>query len=580
MGKGEIIMSDFNTVSTTKKPLDPVKRVKYTMGLVLGVDDFEQEQLYLMERDRLHHRALHGYGTVNGLEVSVRDDSGNPMVMVSPGMAVNPRGESICIPENQCAVINDWLKEHQQEVLEHLGSPPPGDSLSLYVVLCYRECETDKVPIPGAPCRSQDDTMAPSRIADHFELYLKLGPPAQLEEEVVKAFGNLLRRIEITDGPYTYLTPEQMQDLVRDLYKEIGSPPELSPPEETSPPGSGDNLYLHPDEAADILREGFRVWVTEVRPKILEKGRICGELPDEACVLLAQLDVNLEISEEILHVDTADPGILIIEDNRPILLHTRLLQEWLLCRSMGTAASGGVTQHSDLNGLDQDDHKIYLLANGTRALTGNWSAGNNKITTLAEASANGDAVRFEQAVKVGDKAGGDLDGTYPGPTVIGLQNRLVSDVNPQPDEVLTWDGSQWIPKPVTPAEKVILPLVTITPIAAAQFNLWFHLDAPGNRAAVGEYSDGCIEIVQEAETAPFYVRKLDITDNSKKGRNVWELKTNQTRNQLLRFRFDLSKIIMEGGDPLKKYAQDSNIGFVGQDSKNVVTVFVRVQLER
>lgn len=572
-------MSDFNTISTTKKPLDPTKRVKYTMGLVLGVDDFEQEQLYLMERDRLHHRALHGYGTINGLEVSIRDDPGNPMVMVSPGMAVNPRGETICVPENQCAVINDWLTEHQQEVLEYLGSPPSGDLLSLYVVLCYRECETDKVPIPGAPCRSRDDTMAPSRIADHFELSLKLGPPAQLEEEVVRAFGNLLRRIEITDGPYTYLTPEQMQDLVRDLYKEIGSPPEFSPPVETSPPGSGDKLYLHPDEAAEILREGFRVWVTEVRPKILEKGRICGELPDEACVLLAQVDVNIEISEEILHVTPASPEILIIEDNRPILLHTRLLQEWLLCRSMGTAASSGVTQHSDLNGLDQDDHKIYLLANGTRALTGNWSTGNNKITNLAEATANGDAVRFEQAIKVGDAASGDLDENYPAPSVIGLQKRPVADVAPNNNDVLTWNGTLWTPGPIEVPDKIVLPFVTIAPLGERQYELWFNIDAPGNIPQIAELSSAPnanqIIIYRETNTGTFRARISPnyIGIQPTTFRNVFNIALRQ-ESRHMRFVFNLSNIYLTNGDTLNKYALDSGINFIGKNGDEV-TVFVR-----
>ena len=42
--------------------LDPDKRVKYSLGLVLGVDEFEQEQHYLLGRGRQHNRALHGYG--------------------------------------------------------------------------------------------------------------------------------------------------------------------------------------------------------------------------------------------------------------------------------------------------------------------------------------------------------------------------------------------------------------------------------------------------------------------------------------------------------------------------------------
>ncbi|MBK8657682.1 MAG: collagen-like protein [Bacteroidetes bacterium] len=42
-------------------------------------------------------------------------------------------------------------------------------------------------------------------------------------------------------------------------------------------------------------------------------------------------------------------------------------------------------------------------------------------------------------------AGGDLQGTYPNPTVIRIQGDSVSSVNPNPGEILMWNGTAYVP---------------------------------------------------------------------------------------------------------------------------------------
>lgn len=64
---------------------------------------------------------------------------------------------------------------------------------------------------------------------------------------------------------------------------------------------------------------------------------------------------------------------------------------------------------------------------------------------VAPTTANGDAVPFEQAVKSGDVAGGDLSGTYPALSVARLQNIAVSAAAPSKGQLLAFDGQAWTP---------------------------------------------------------------------------------------------------------------------------------------
>ena len=50
--------------------LSPDLRVFYHYGMVLGLDEFLEEQTHNLGLDYHHERALHGYGTVYGLHVT------------------------------------------------------------------------------------------------------------------------------------------------------------------------------------------------------------------------------------------------------------------------------------------------------------------------------------------------------------------------------------------------------------------------------------------------------------------------------------------------------------------------------
>ena len=377
-------MSEFTTYYPEAIKLEPHKRVNYVHGLVLGVDEFLQEEYYLLEKNRLHHRALHGYGTVYGLAVEVNETEGGHQILVRSGMAVSPKGQEICVPSDQCALLNEWLLQHRDEIESTYGSPPAGQ-ISLYLVLCYRQCLTDRVPIPSGPCQSLEETSAPSRVSDDFILKLTTIPPEHSEDNTTRDLFDLLGQIVITDAS-PGLNQEELNQLVRDLAG-LASPP-LS-----SPPGS---YTLHPDNAQSYLRNAFRVWVTEVRPHLVGIGACGGTDQFEACVQLARLKFAVNLTA--LGYEPVAP-ITLDQSSRPYLLSSRFVQEVLLSKLPEASSGGGVIAHSALSGLAVgDDHPQYLLADGSKSLSGNLNAANRKLTNLRDATAGRDALNLRTAM--------------------------------------------------------------------------------------------------------------------------------------------------------------------------------------
>ncbi len=76
-------------------------RNNYFTGRLLDAADFETEQRYGLERQRRHNRHLHGWGVVEGLDVAVEDGTSpnKAKITVSPGFALTPEGDEICVAE-------------------------------------------------------------------------------------------------------------------------------------------------------------------------------------------------------------------------------------------------------------------------------------------------------------------------------------------------------------------------------------------------------------------------------------------------------------------------------------------------
>jgi len=286
----------------------------------------------------------------------------------------------------------------------------------------------------------------------------------------VRAFGDLLRRIQITtaSGPDTLLTVAEMERQVRAL-EAPGSP--LGSPVTAS---SG-SLLLHPEDAAAVLRAGFRVWVTEVRPTFLPAG--CGT-PADACVLLSRLDFALTPSGT---VDPApSPPITTSNDDRPCLVPTRLLQETLL---------GGLAELAEVVGSPLD-----LLGGGLRGDVVE-AAGSTVVQALQTVPlaptrpTDGQVLTFAAAQSRWQPTlpvlSGDVAGMLGGTNAVTVQRLRNVSVNPTPPQVnqtlmAVPDGAGgvlWAPSPYSLAAAGYVPLGAAPPAGTTVNGL--ACDTPG-----------------------------------------------------------------------------------------------------
>lgn len=540
-------MSGFAPSGAGTIGLDPNKRVNYQLGLVLGEDEFRQDQLHHRERDHRATRALHGYGTVSGLGLAVDEATGQ--IHVRPGLAVDAAGRLICVPVEYCASLGGWVQDQAAD--DPSGGVPP--ALSVYVVLCWTECTTDDVPIPADSCLSAEDSRAASRILDSFELRLSLEAPAIV-------------------GEVAPTSSDSLADLVDELHGLLdvsgGSPPDMA-------------------GVAGLLRD----WAVDRRPEVIA-DEACLPAPADPCVLLGRVDIELEDGPSGIAVTAAS----VDDADRPILVSTRLLQEALfavgsdqvvpdhqhtlsglgdvdlgsgptandILRFDGTdwiavaEAAGGTGDHGALTGLGDDDHPQYLRTDGGRALAGDLSAGGNRLTDLPPSNATGQPIVQRQA------AGGDLREEYPDPRLGAIQGTPLDARTPNERDVLLHRRGEWVS-----GRPWILPFVTIQPMRDRNYALWFNLDAPTNDAEVKGIDAGLV-VHRETDTGSF-LRRVGPESVNQIIRNVFLVAVREDTTPL-RFTFELENIALSSGATVREWADEFGIWFVGQSGSRGETV--------
>jgi hypothetical protein len=549
-------MEKFTSRVASVEPIaDTSKHVNYSYGMVLGVDDFTQEFAYHSGRDQWMMRDAVGYGTLSGLAVTVVRDGADTEIRVSPGAALTPRGQLVCVSPTQCANVNKWIAfEKNREEIRRIVGRPPVRELPLSVVLCYRDCPTDRVPVPGEPCRTDEEAMAPSRLKDDFHLELRFRAPEQTEEDALRDFIKWLNEhLHVTDEPGAFASLDDLAGRLREAAQRPDSPPS-SPPDfmHDAPPTV---LRVRTHDAGDFFRAAFRLWVTELRPRWrparLASYAGCADAPtagakesaEDNCVLVADLFVPLNAAGLL----DESKRIRIDESRRPYLLHLRLLQEWLLAGTFDatTAAVRSLLPRLTVRPLDTEVRPrlsplslrdVVLRTEGVRPAASD---------SLAEPVGEG----AEQPVPEGEAAGMR--------ELVMMRER---EARPFPS---------------------VLPFVSFArqDDDSPSYRLWFHLDAPENNVAVGEFPEGAVSVfreLNEPDEGGSFLAPAEFSLTPVAGRrNLFDLKV---ASEATRFRavFALEQLTVRRGDEslsLLDYAARQNVRFVGQDAGNRVTAF-------
>lgn len=431
-----------NTTGAGAAAVDTNKRVNYTKGMLLGVDDFVQEQAWHIARRHELAREVLGYGTVRGLKVDMEgggSPSVAPVVRVSPGLAYVPSGAPVCVGSEQCCDINGWLQKHWAELPAEVNGAVQPAPLRLYVVLSYLAVPSDPLPVPGEPCRDEADLTANSRIADCFKLEMRLKPPEQIEEDAIRDFADWLAQVPVAISSPPMNEADFLAAL-RAAAMDWLQPVSPNPADYMfgSPPAASSNNFGSSDA---LLQAALRLWVTELRPLWRAKYG-CGPLPiapggEDDAVLLAALDLR------VFSVDRrAEPDVAIVEEQRPVLLSLRMVQELI---TQNPAPEPAITVEGAL-----DFGLAPAVGNDTAYARADHHHGTPTLPLL-----DGDAV-----------------GPIEANEVVALRGVPLADVQPQDDEALVFQGGQWSPQP--------WPVVGGAVVAEQLFG-----QAPANGAATG-----------------------------------------------------------------------------------------------
>jgi hypothetical protein len=165
----------------------PLRRVSYQAGMLLGLDAARDEQRYHRQRLNRQQYWSQGSGTLAGMAVTMspsESETNDPILtrlLVSPGVGIDGLGREVLIHEDYCIDLGDWLKAQSETSLRN-GYDEAQERLWLKVTVRYQECPIAAQPVLARKLNLSTDAVQPSRIADSIALELVPELPPEPEQ--------------------------------------------------------------------------------------------------------------------------------------------------------------------------------------------------------------------------------------------------------------------------------------------------------------------------------------------------------------------------------------------------------------
>lgn len=145
-----------NTVCLTCAALPCLCRPRFYAGQLLTDNDLNALEQYVIEKNKLHNRMLHGWGVACGLTVTC-DPCDGRRVTVGAGYAIDKCGNDIVVCEDETFLVIEEIQKYRRRQARLPDCDPYGRTRSRdgcdereecwYVTLTYREAESLSRPV-------------------------------------------------------------------------------------------------------------------------------------------------------------------------------------------------------------------------------------------------------------------------------------------------------------------------------------------------------------------------------------------------------------------------------------------------